>query len=67
MKKEMKFVGFVALTMVSIIAVQIGLTCLFTFRAGEIFSEIAVRSLFLYTVMRMCRKSMEKKAAKKAV
>ena len=67
MKKEMKFAGIVALTIVGIIAVQIGLTYLFTFRTGEIFSQTAMSALFLYAVLRMCRNRREKKAAEKAV
>ena len=65
--KERKYAGAFALTMVVIIAVQIGLTGLFTFRMGEMFSRTAMSALFLYAVMRMCRKQREKKTAEKAV
>lgn len=59
--KELKYAGIVALTMVGIIAVQIGLTYLFTFRVGEIFSQTAMSALFLYSVMRMCQRTAAKK------
>ena len=62
MKKEMKYAGIAILAMVGIIAAQIGLTYLFTFRAGEIFSRTAMSALALYAVMRMCRKRPTKKA-----
>ena len=63
MKNILKYAGIVALIMAGIIAVQIGLTYLFTFRAGEIFSETAVRILLFYTLIRACRTQAAKRAA----
>ena len=64
--KELKYVGIAALALAGIIAVQIGLTYLFTFRVGEIFSQTTMRILFFYILLRCCRKQCEREAAKKA-
>lgn len=62
-KNNVKYALAAAAAMLGIIAVQMILTCVFTYHAGEVFSRTAMSALFFYTVMRLGR---EARRARKA-
>lgn len=55
--QNVKYALAAAAAMLAIIAAQMVLSCVFTGRAGEVFSRIALDALLLYTVMRLGRKT----------
>lgn len=56
-KNDMKYALTAAAAMLAIIAVQMILTRIFTYRMGEVFSRTAVSALFFCSVMRMTRRA----------
>lgn len=52
MKEILKGIAIATIVMAAIIMVQMGLTYLFSFHVGEVFSKIAVTAVFYYSVIK---------------
>ncbi|MCI8597945.1 MAG: hypothetical protein HFJ10_05825 [Lachnospiraceae bacterium] len=58
----MKKILIPAGAMLVIIAVQIMLSCLFTYHVGEVFTKVSMSALFFYYIIKLGKKARAAKA-----